>query len=186
MKEKCVHYFTTKNETKCSIVERFNRTLKEKMWKHFTHKDTHLYLKVLPKLVNSYNSSVHSCIKMKPKDVNIDNQHIALDTLYGKYNAVSTTSAIKFKVSDDVQISKMKHTFSKSYQGNWSYEILTVVKVIPRNPPVFKIKDYDGKEIEGLFYSEELQKVKKSKDSYWQIEKVLKIKMQEWKNWISC
>ena len=60
----------------------------------------------------------------------------------------------------------MKHTFSKSYQGNWSYKIFTVVKVILRNPPVFKIKDYDGKETEGLFYSEELQKVKKSKDSY--------------------
>ena len=66
------------------------------MWKYFTHKNTHLYLKVLPKLVNSYNSSVHSSIKMKPKDVNIDNQHIVLDTLYGKYNAVSTTSAIQF------------------------------------------------------------------------------------------
>ena len=58
----------------------------------------------------------------------------------------------------------MKHTFSKSYQGNWSCEIFTVVKVIPRNLPVFKIKDYDGKEMEGLFYLEELQKVKKSKD----------------------
>ena len=68
----------------------------------------------------------------------------------------------------------MKHVFAKGYQGNCSYEIFTVVRVIPRNPSVFKIKDYSGKEIEGMFYSEELQKVKKSKDSYWQVEKILK------------
>ena len=69
---------------------------------------------------------------------------------------------------------KLKHVFAKGYQGNWSYEIFTIVKVIPHNPPVFKIKDYGGKDIEGLFYSEQLQKINKSKDSYWQIEKGLK------------
>ena len=49
MKNKDIHYFTTKNETKCSVVEWFNRTLKSKMWKYFTFKNSHVYLNVLPK-----------------------------------------------------------------------------------------------------------------------------------------
>ena len=181
MKEKGIHYFTTRNETKCSIVERFNRTLKSKMWKYFTHKNTQNYLDVLPKLISSYNKSVHSSIKMQPKDVTIHNQHIAVKNLYGEHNETSHLTS-KLKVGDDVRISKMKHVFAKGYRSNWSYEIFTIIKAIPRNPPVYKIKDYEGKEIEGIFYSEELQKVRKSKDSYWQIEKVLKTRKKNGKN----
>ena len=172
-RENGVHYFTTRNETKCSIVEQFNRTLTSKMWKYFTHKNTQNYLTVLPKLIKSYNNSLHSSIKMKPKDVMLYNQHIVLDVLYGNNNKTIQISS-KFKVGDDVRISKMKHVFAKGYESNWSYEIFTIIKVISRKPPVYKIKDYEGKEIEGIFYAEELQKVRKSKDSYWQIDKVLK------------
>ena len=180
VKEKGIHYFTTRNETKCSIVECFNRTLKSKMWKYFTHKNTQNYLNVLSKLVKSYNNSVHSSIKMKPKDVTIHSQHIALKALYGECNKTPHLLA-KFKVYDDVRISKMKHMFAKGYQSNWSYEIFTIIKVIQRNPPVYKIKDYEGKEIEGIFYLKELQKVRKSKDSYWQIESVNN-KKKRWLN----
>ena len=52
MKQMEINYFTTRNETNYSVVEWFNRTLKERMWKYFTHKNTLVYLKVLPKLVN--------------------------------------------------------------------------------------------------------------------------------------
>ena len=48
LKEHDVHFFTTYNEeTKASIVERFNRTLKTKMWKYFTHRETLTYVEVL-------------------------------------------------------------------------------------------------------------------------------------------
>ena len=172
MNKKSIHYFTTKNETKCSVVERFNRTLKSKMWKYFTFKNSHVYLNVLPKLVSSYNNTVHSSIKMKPKNVDIYNQHVVLENLYGKSLHAVPTAVTELKIGDNVRISKKKHTFAKGYEGNWSYEIFTIVKVINRIPLMFVIKDFDGKEIEGVFYSKELQKVKKEDDSFWQIEKV--------------
>ena len=180
MKEKGIQYFTTRNKTKCNIVECFNRTFKSKLWKYFTHKNAQNYLTVLPKLLKGYNNSFHSSIKMKPKDVTVYIQHIALKALYADNNKTSQ-SVIKFKVGDDVRISKMKHVFAKGYESNWSYEIFTIIKVIQRNPPVYKIKDYEGKEIDGVFYAEEIQKVRKSKDSYWQIEKVLKTRRKNGK-----
>ena len=135
---------------------------------------------VLSKLVPSYNSSVHSSIKMKLKNVDIYNQHVALENLYGRTSHVTHFPTDDLKVGDNVRISKMKHTFAKGYEGNWSYEIFTIIKVIDRIPPVFKIKDFDGKEIEGVFYSQELQKVKKEDNSFWQIVKVLKNKKKKW------
>ena len=60
LKEHGVHFFITYNEeTKASIVERLNRTLKIKMWKYFTHRETLTYVEVLSEMVASYNHTVH-------------------------------------------------------------------------------------------------------------------------------
>ena len=64
LKDNGVKFFTTKSEKKASIVERFNRTLKTKMWKYFTSKNTIHYLDVLPELASSYDSAYHRSIKM--------------------------------------------------------------------------------------------------------------------------
>ena len=80
---------------------------------------------------------------------------------------------ITLKINDQVRISKIKRKFEKGYLPNFSKEIFTVSKTIPRRPPVYKIKDYDGDELHGTFYEEELQKVFKHNDTY-KIEKILK------------
>ena len=79
----------------------------------------------------------------------------------------------KFKIGDQVRISKIKRKFEKGYLPNLSKEIFTVSMQIPRNPPVYKLKDYDGEELKGTFYEKELQKVIKCNDVY-DVEKVLK------------
>ena len=67
----------------------------------------------------------------------------------------------------------MKRTFEKGYLPNFSKEIFTVSQQIPRQPPVYKLKDYDQEELSGTFYNEELQKVIKEDDVY-EVEKILK------------
>ena len=78
----------------------------------------------------------------------------------------------KFKLGDQVHISKSRHTFKKGYLPSWTQEIFTVTKIIPRVPPVYRLQDYDEDKIEGVFYAEELQKVHKLDDIY-KIEKIL-------------
>ena len=63
------HFTTENDDIKACIVERFNRTLKPKMWRYFTNNSTHGYLDVLPKLAKSYKESYHSKIKANPSDV---------------------------------------------------------------------------------------------------------------------
>ena len=79
----------------------------------------------------------------------------------------------KFKIGDQVRISKIKHTFEKGYLPNFFKEILTVSKQVLRDSPVYKLKDYDGEELKGTFYEKELQKVIKSYDVY-EVEKIIK------------
>lgn len=165
-----VYFFTTKNETKASVVERFNRTLKTKMWKYFTSRNTNKYIDVLQKLIRSYNTSYHRSIKMEPYKVNLDNQKEVWKNLYS--DVTQPQPQYVFGIGDTVRISKEKLHFEKGYETNWSEELFTISSLIPRTPPVYKIKDLLGEVVDGTFYKEELQKVKKS-DSY-PIERVLK------------
>ena len=76
----------------------------------------------------------------------------------------------KFKLGDEVRVSKSRRTFKKGYLPSWTQDIFTVIKMIPSVPPVYRLQDYIEDEIEGVFYAEELQKVHKSHyKSIWRI-----------------
>jgi hypothetical protein len=127
---------------------------------------------MLPNLVYSYNHSIHRSIKVKPVDVTTENEKQVWHTLYDDHSAKKTPK-YKFNVGDQVRISKMKRTFEKGYLPNFSKEIFTISKQIPRDPPVYKLKDYDDEELKGTFYDKELQKIIKQDDVY-EVEKILK------------
>ncbi|GBO25915.1 Putative uncharacterized transposon-derived protein F54H12.3 [Araneus ventricosus] len=169
LKENNVKYFTTYNATKASIVERFNRTLKTKMWKYFTSQNTYTYLNVLQKLVQSYNNTYHSSIKRRPIEVNSENEREVWFTLYGKKSPPSTCV---LNVGDIVRISKKKLIFEKGYETNFSEELFVVSECVKRSPSVYRIKDLLGEPVLGTFYLQELQKVK-LKESF-PFEKILK------------
>ena len=85
LRESKVEFFTTENEEiKAAIVERFNRTLKEKLWRYFTNANTSKYLDVLPHLVQSYNHTTHRSIQRPPVEVNTENQEEVWHELYGQ------------------------------------------------------------------------------------------------------
>lgn len=171
LKEKGVRFFTTYNSTKASVIERFNRTLKTKMWKYFTNNNTYNYLNVLDKLMESYNKTYHSSIKKAPSEVNSNNESEVWFNLYGNMENVKRKPCL-FKVGDTVRVSKYKLTFEKGYESNWSEELFIVTECIQRDPPVYRIKDLLGEPIQGTFYREELQKVRPKEE--FSIEKIIK------------
>ena len=123
-----------------------------------------VYLDALDDIVNKYNSTAHRTIKTKPIDVT--------DDYYAKYNENSNKKDPKFKVSDNVRISKYKSIFDKGYTLNWSEEVV-INKIKNTVPWTYVINDLSGKGITGSFYEKELQK---NSQKEFRIEKILKIK----------
>ena len=141
--------YSTYNEGKSVIAERFIRKLINKLYKHMTAIGKNVYYNVLDDVVNEYNNTKHSTIKMKPIDVG-DNKRVYIDEHYEKDS--------RFKVGGRVRISKFKNIFAKGYTPNWSKEIFIVDKINDTVPYTYNIKDLNDEEIIGSFYDRELQK----------------------------
>ena len=183
-----IELYSTQNEEKSSVVERWNRTIKTKMWKRFTDQNSTKYLDLLPELVNEYNNTKHSSIKMTPVEASKkENEGIVYFTLYGDLKP--PLSKPKFKVGDKVRISKYKRkVFDKGYTPNWTEEIFIITQVMKTNPHTYKLKDLNNEPITGTFYEQELQKTSQTK---FRIEKVIrkdykkKLALVKWKGYSS-
>ncbi|GBN24860.1 hypothetical protein AVEN_161206-1 [Araneus ventricosus] len=108
---------------------------------------------------------------MEPSSVNIDNQAEVWHNLYGDISKQKSEKS-SFKVDYTVRISKWKERFGKGYEYNWSREIFTVHKIVPRIPTVYRLRDFHNNVIEGTFYEKEMQKVVDS--GYYPVKKVTK------------
>ena len=113
--------YSTYNEGKSAVAERFIRTLKNKIFKHFTAVSKKVYFDVLDDIVNKCNNTAHRTIKMKPIDVTSNS--------YAEYSEDSNEKDPKFEVGDYVRISKYKSIFAKGYTQNWSEEVFIITKI---------------------------------------------------------
>jgi transposase InsO family protein len=166
------HYTSENDDIKASIVERWHRTLLAKLYRYFTYKNTYRYVDVLQDIVSSYNATYHSTIKMAPVEVTKHNECGIRDALMLK---TAPKSSPKFKVGDAIRISFTKLRIpAKGYRDKWTEEVFKVVKIVDTRPVTYAIADYNGEELKGKFYEQELQKV--IKDVY-RSEKVLKTRI---------
>ena len=142
--------YSLNNEGKSVVAERFIRTLKSKIYKYKTSISKNVYIDKLDDIVDEYNNTYHTTIKMKPIDVK-DNTYINTDK-------ETNDKGPKFKVDDRVRISKYKNIFAKGYTPNWSEEIFVIKKAKNTVPWTYVINDLNSEEIMGTFYEKELQK----------------------------
>ena len=136
--------YSANNEGKSVVAERFIRTLKNKLYKHMTATGKNIYYDILDDVVNKYNNTKHSTIKMKAIDVGDSSKRVYVD----EHNEKDS----RFNVGDRVRISKFKNIFAKGYTPNWSKEIFIVNKVNDTVPYTYNLKDLNDKEIIGSFY----------------------------------
>ena len=151
-----IKFFTANNEVKANYVERVIQTLRNKLFKYMNKKQSYKYVNILQDLVKGYNDNYHRSIQTSPSQVNKDNEDKIWRLLYGS----KLLKREKYT----------RGTFDRGYQQQYSDEIFNVVKLIPRNPSVYKIVDFNGKPIKGTF----IQRVYKDENSEYKIEKILK------------
>ena len=144
--------YSTHNEGKSVVAERFIRTLKSKIYKYMTSISKNVYIDKLDDIVDEYNNTYDTTIKMKPIDVK-DNTYINTSK---KINYKDP----KFKVGGRVRISKYKNIFAKGYMPHWSEEVFVIKKVKNTVPGTYVINDLNGEENVGTFYEKKLQKNK--------------------------
>ena len=113
--------YSTQNEEKSVVAERFIRTLKNKISKHMAAISKDVYFDVLDNIVDEYSNTYYRPIKMKPIH--------AGDDSFAEYNEKSNEKGFKFEIGDYVRISKYKNIFAKGYTHNWSEEIFVVKKI---------------------------------------------------------
>ncbi len=101
-----IQKLASNTETKAAICERYIRSLKDVLWKHFTYTQSSKYLKILPKLVHKLNRRIHRVTGMRPVDVTYSNENLLRKKLYG--DSVLQPIKFKFAVNDKVRISLLK------------------------------------------------------------------------------
>lgn len=148
-----INHYHSFSEKKASIIERFNRTLKERMWRKFTEQGTFKWVNILPQIIREYNHTVHSTIGVKPIEVTRDNELQILREIIRRRK-------------------KIPRQFVKGYWPRWSNEVYVVWKVQITNPVTYLLRDNSGQVLKGGFYQHELSKTKYS-DTYL-IEKVFR------------
>ena len=109
-----------------------------------------VYIDKLNDIVNKYNNTCHSTIKMKCVNVKSNTYIGSSKEINDKYP--------KFKIGNIVRISKYKNLFANVYVPNWSEGVFVIEKVKRTVPWTYFISDLKGEETVRTFYEEELQK----------------------------
>jgi len=174
-----INLYTVNSDKKACVVERFTRTLKDKMWRTFTDRNAYRYYDLLDDLISSYNNTYHRSIKTKPALVKTETEAKVWDTLYGDlYESKKKKEyGFRFNVGDVVRYREWKDMrFDNGYTQNWSEEVFTVCERLPRIPPVYRLKEDNGDEMDAFFYEQELSEINREPDPLYLVEKVLQRK----------
>ena len=110
VKKNDIEMYSTDNEGKPVVAERFLRTIKNKIYKDMTSISKNVYIDKLDDTENEYNNTKHITTKMKSIDVK--------DNTYLNFGKGVNDNDPKLKVGDHVRISKYKNIFVKGYTPN--------------------------------------------------------------------
>lgn len=164
--------YSTYGESKAVVIERFNRTLKEAMFKHFDSTNTREWVDDLEDWIDEYNHRIHGSLqKHTPKQIWDGSE--TLNQVEGQVPV--NRPKPKLAVGDRVRISRQKGVFEPGYVGKWSREIFIITKVVNSDPYTYKVKDSLNEPIEGTFYNQELQKTKQP-ENWGLVDHVIKSK----------
>ena len=172
MKRHGIQHFASESEQKAAEVERFNRTIKTRIWTYLSHRGTVRWVNVIQDLVYAYNNSRHRSIGMSPAYVQKKDENRFWVRLFGDGD-----THLKPQISQKamVRASSHKTIFDKVDMPNWTQEHLSVSQVVPSRQKtkrrVYMLVDYNDEPVKGSWYPEKLQAIS---NNQYRIENVLR------------
>jgi hypothetical protein len=170
LKKQIIKHVMYSPDLHAGVVERANRTIKDRLYRYFTQNKTVRWLDIVDNIVNAINNSVNRTIGITPNQVNAENAQSIFEKIYKP--STDGNSFPKFKRGDIVRINKEKGKFSKGYLPNYTEELFKIFQVKNTEPPHYKIVDLEGDKILGVFYEPELSLTSLKPNS--QISQVIK------------
>jgi len=158
LKWRKIKHLVVKDFSKAAVVERWIRTIKEKINKYITYNKNKRFIDVLEDIIDGYNNTVHSRTKFKPSKVNKLNEKSVYRNLFKlRYEREKQ----KFKIGDKVRLLLIRGKFDKGYLPNYTKEIFIISKILFTSPYYkYKVRDKNGIILRGSYYAKEIIKIK--------------------------
>lgn len=182
------HYWAY-SDLKAVFVERSVKTVKARLRKHIDYTGQMRYIDILSDVIDTYNATVHSSIGMAPKDVQPEDRDVIEYHAYlNDANPRPKPKKYTFAIGETVVISKLRGSFKREYDEKYSHEIFRIKTRYKRSgTPVYNLTEYDGSQIKGTFYEEELQSVTVTPDRRYTVETILRRRgnqaLIKWRGW---
>ena len=152
--------FKLGGDHKASMAERFIRTLKTRIERHFTESGTFRWVDILQSLSEAINNSENRSIGMAPNEVNDENREEVFEKLYGQK---TLPPICRFSKGDRVRLQSKKSVFDKGYKANWTDQIFVVEKVYNDGRVCFYgVREQNGELLKRKYYTEELNLVSRN------------------------
>ena len=176
LKREGVHHFVAYNPIHASYAERVIRTLKGKIYRFFTDRQTHNYIDYLDDIVDGYLNTVHNTTGMKPIDITDKNAQDVYEKLYLPQQIAIEKKKVnyKFEIGDKVNLLMDRSTFNKGYKETYFQEIFEIIRRTPTQPPRYKLADLLKEELNGSFYEQQLVKVNYHTSALFRLDKVVR------------
>lgn len=159
-KSKGIESFVSYSPTKCSLNERFNRSLMGRVSRYQTHAKTKRFIHLLPEFERHYNNSYHQTIRMTPNQVTEENVPLVWQNIYQrKIAALKKIKTQALKEGDYVLLPIKKGTFDKGYSQTFGEEVFRIKDVKNTRPVTYGVVNKQGEEVLGSFYNQELVKI---------------------------
>ena len=164
-----IEIYSTYNEGKSVVAERFTRTLKNKIFKHMAAISKNVYFDVLDDIANKYNNTVHRTIKMKPIGVTGDSY---AEYNEDQWNCIQIKKVLNLKLVTMLEFQNIKTLLLNYILQIGQKKFLLLVKFKTQFLGLV-INDLNGQEFTGSFYEKELRKTNQKE---FRIEKVIRRK----------
>lgn len=179
LKSQKIKHFVTQNSLKASYAERAIKTIKSKLVRIMTHRQSHCWINDLEAITQSYNNTYHSTIQKRPAHVTNEDRFKFWTMQEQERDTSPKVKRFKFKTGDIVRITYIRNVFSREYDERWTRELFIVSSRFNKDDRcLYTLKDYHNEPILGTFYQEELQKVRVNNDTVYKVEKVLRRRMR--------
>ena len=190
-----IEHFLTNNEVKANYAERVIRTLKLRLKRYETWKQTHKWKDVMRDITESYNNTFHRSIKRSPSTVTKENQADVWMVQYSGETLQKTDGKFKFKEGDYVRVSHLRRAFQREYDERYTGEIFKInTRRVRAGLNIYTLKDFNDEEVLGTFYEPELQRITADPEGVYKVEKVLRSRKRRgvekeylvrWRHWPS-